>query len=120
MNNPTFDRILGSLEGLPDVVKTAAATRVVVSPLIGEAQTFIIQTYRQDGKDTVFVQYIDASGSVRIALPPAAADAIAAQRDALSTKNRKRAAKEIAAARKARGEVPGFFRKGPRARKGGS
>ncbi len=106
-----FDRMMGALANLPDVSHTKPSTVAVVSPLIGEAQTFILQTFRQsEVGDTVFLQYVDAEKSVRIAIPPAAADAIARQRDALTTKVRKRIGKASAAARKARGELPGFMK----------
>jgi hypothetical protein len=106
-----FDRMMGALANLPDVTHTKPSTVAVVSPLIGEAQTFIIQTYRQrEVGDTIFLQYVDAEKSVRIAIPPAAADAIARQRDALTTKVRKKVAKDQAAARKARGERPAFLK----------
>lgn len=106
-----FDRMIGALVGLPDVAKTQPSTVVALSPLIGESQTFILQTYRQrDVGDTIFLQYVDADGSKRIVIPPAAADAIARQRDSLTLKVRKRIGKESAAARKARGELPGFMR----------
>jgi|SRR5579864_3154599 len=106
-----FDRAAGSLTGLPDVVKTAPATVVAAMPIVGDVQTFIVQTFRQrEVGDTIFVQYVDGDGGHRFVLPPQVADAIARQRDALTTKNRKRAAKEQAEARKARGELPGFMR----------
>ncbi len=107
-----FDRAIGALAKLPDVTSVKATTIVTTSPIIGEAQTFIIQTYRQrDVGDTIFLQYIDAAGSQRIAIPPEAAAAIARQYDALGAKNRKRAARQRAAADKAQGVVPGFMRK---------
>lgn len=106
-----FDRLMGALVNLPDVTHTKPSTVAVVSPLIGEAQTFIIQTYRQrEVGDTIFLQYVDAEKSVRIAIPPEAAEAIARQRDALTVKVRRLAGKRQAAERKARGEVPGFMR----------
>jgi hypothetical protein len=106
-----FDRLLGALTGLPDVTHTKPSTVVSVSPLIGASQTFIIQTYRQrEQGDTIFIQYVDDEGSIRLVIPPAAAEAIARQHDALTTKVRKTVAKAQAAARKARGEVPGFMR----------
>jgi hypothetical protein len=107
-----FDRLMGALVNLPDVAHTKPSTVVAVSPLIGEPQTFVIQTFRQrEVGDHVFVQYMDAGGMVRLAIPPAAAEAIARQRDSLTTKVRRRIGKDQAAARKARGEVPGFMRK---------
>lgn len=106
-----FDRLMGALVNLPDVTTTKPSTVVTVNPLIGEAQTLIIQTYRQrDVGDTIFLQYVDSEGRIRLAIPPAAAEAIARQRDALTTKNRKKAAREQAQARKARGELPGFMK----------
>ena len=106
-----FDRLMGALIGLPDVTHTKPTTCAVHTALIGEAQTFIIQTFRQrEVGDTIFVQYIDADKSVRIAIPPEVADAIARQRDALTTKVRKRVGRDQAAARKARGEKPAFLK----------
>jgi hypothetical protein len=106
-----FDRVMGALVNLPDVTHSKPSTVTAVSPLIGEAQTFIIQTFRQrEQGDTVFLQYVDGDGSVRMVIPPAAADAIARQRDALTTKVRRKVGKDNAAARKARGELPGFMK----------
>lgn len=111
-----FDRMLGALHSLPDVASTQPSTVVAVLPLIGSAQTYIIQTLRQKEQgDTIFVQYVDDQGSVRLVIPPAAADAIARQRDALTAKNRKRAARESAQRRKAAGIQPAFLK--PRKRK---
>jgi hypothetical protein len=106
-----FDRMMGAMVNLPDVTHTKPSTVVAVSPLIGEAQTFILQTFRQaDIGDTIFLQYMDGDSKVRLAIPPKAADAIARQRDALTTKVRKKVAKEQAQARKARGERPAFLK----------
>lgn len=107
-----FDRMLGALHKLPDVTSSKPSTVCTVSPLIGEAQTFIIQTLRQrEQGDTIFLQYVDANGSQRIVVPPVAADAIARQRDSLTTKVRKRVGRQQAEERKARGELPGFMKK---------
>jgi hypothetical protein len=106
-----FDRLMGALVDLPDVTHTKPSTVVTVSPLIGESQTFIIQTYRQrEVGDTIFLQYAASEGLIRVAIPPAAADAIARQRDALTTKVRKKVGRDSAAARKARGEEPAFMK----------
>jgi hypothetical protein len=110
-----FDRHLGSLEGLPDTVQTRPATIRTTTPLVGASQTFIIQTVRQTERgDTVFLEYVDRKGSTRIVLPPAVTNAIARQRDALTDKSRSKAAKTLAADRKARGIQPGFLKKGKR------
>jgi hypothetical protein len=107
-----FDRLRGNLDGLPDVVHTSPSTITVVPVLgVGGSRTFIVQTFRQrDQGDTTFVQVISSGGSLRLVLPPSITDAIARQRDALSTKSRVKAGKARAAADKAAGKVPGFMR----------
>lgn len=106
-----FDRLMGALIGLPDVTCTKPSVIETLHPILGQTQTVIVRTFRQrEIGDTIFLQVIDDQGSVRIHLPPAAAEAIARQRDALSTKNRRKAGKEQAQARKARGELPGFMK----------
>lgn len=107
-----FDRTIRALDGLPDVVKTKPSTVRALTPVLNLSQTFIVQTYRQrDQGDTVFVEYIGAEGSLRLALPSVVADTIARQRDILTDKSRSKAAKAAAADRKARGFVPTFRRK---------
>lgn len=107
-----FDRKLGALFGVPDVLNTAPATIRAATPLLGEAQTFIVQTYRQrEEGDTVFIEYVDAAGSVRLVLPPQVTACIARQRDALTTRSRKRGAQQAADDRKARGIRPAFLKK---------
>lgn len=116
-----FDRTIGSLSGLPDVVHTKPSTIRATMPLIGLHQSYIVQTFRQrDGqgddarsKDTIFLETVADpvnGGSIRLVIPPEVADAIARQRDALSGMNRRKAAKRVAAERKAAGIEPGFMK----------
>jgi hypothetical protein len=106
-----FDRLMGALKNLPDVTEAKPSTVNVVSPLIGDVQTFIIHTFRQrEIGDTIFLQYASAGGLVRVPIPPEVSDRIAQQRDALTTKVRKKAAKATAAERKAKGILPGFMK----------
>ena len=110
-----FDRTLRALRGLPDVTETKPATKRAYSTVIELAQTFIVHTLRQsDGeskpRDHCFLEYVDAEGSIRIVLPPEVCDTIARQRDALGSKNRKKAAKREAARRTAAGIKPGFLK----------
>jgi hypothetical protein len=116
MENNLFDRMIGSLHQLPDVSTTKATTIRTLVPLIGSSQVFVIQTFRQriEG-DTIFLETVSSEGTIRIAIPPAVSDAIARQRDALTDKNRSKAAKSNAQARKDRGLEPGFMK----AKKGG-
>ena len=103
-----FDRLVGALEGLPDVVKSKPTTIRAMLPLIGIHRSFIVQTYRQkDRGDTIFIETVGGEDrQVRIAIPPQVAEAIARQRDGLGTKSRSKAAKAVMADRIARGETP--------------
>lgn len=105
-----FDRVIGSLHGLPDVRNTRPSTVTTVMPILGSVQTFVVQTYRDDRGDTIALQMVDAEGRARIIIPPAVSHAIARQRDALTTANRRASSKRVAQERKARGEKPAFAR----------
>jgi hypothetical protein len=61
-------------------------------------------------RDTIFLEVVGQEGTVRLAIPPEVADTIARQRDALAAKTRSKAARKLAADRKARGETPAFLR----------
>ncbi|HEV8670984.1 MAG TPA: hypothetical protein VGS01_09655 [Candidatus Limnocylindria bacterium] len=106
----TFDRVIGSLHGLPDVRNTRPSTVTTVLPILGNVQTFVVQTYRDERGDTIALQMVDAGGRARIIIPPAVADAIARQRDSLTAITRRQIGKRAAEARRARGEKP-FTRK---------
>jgi hypothetical protein len=108
-----YDRQLGSLHGLPDVVKTRPATIRVVPPLgIGGTQVFIVQTYRQrEQGDMIFLEMVSSDGAVRLVIPPQVSSLIARQRDSLTSKTRSRAAKASADERAAQGIKPAFARK---------
>lgn len=95
-----FDRVLGSLDGLPDVVHTQQSTSQATVPLVGHAETYLVQTFRQrDVGDTIFLQRISAQGSLRLVIPPKVADIIARQREALTDKSRSKAARAAFAGR---------------------
>ena len=106
----TYDRQIGALKGLPDVIEVKPSTVRVTIPLLGLSQTFIVQTIRQrDVGDHVFLETVSRDGAIRIVLPPQVADTIARQRDALTAKSRSKAAKALAQGRKERGELPAFL-----------
>ena len=110
-----FDRAYGDLTHMPDLTRTEARTIRVSAPIVGDVQTFTVQTLRRrDEGDSVFIEYHDRGGALRLVLPPTVADAIARQRDALTAKVRRRVGRESAAARKARGEVPAFLKFKPK------
>jgi len=104
-----YDRLVGALDGLPDVLKSRPTTIDTVTPIVGAEKSFIITTIRQaDAGCTVLVKYIDAEGGRRFVLPPKVVEAIIRQRDALNEQHRRRVARAAAQERKARGEKPGF------------
>jgi|SRR5215831_772006 len=106
-----YDRILASLDGIPGVTRTQPSTIRNVD-FIGTSQTFIVTTYRmRERGDTVFLETISGEGSLRLVIPPPVVEAICRQRDALTTKVRRKVGKASAEARKARGELPGFMLK---------
>ena len=105
-----FDRIRGGMEGV--ALFTKPSTIKNVQNITGESETFVIETCRHaEMGDFIFVEMVDRDGVTRLALPPKAADAIAAQRDSLTTRRRRIAGRRTAQARKERGELPGFMRK---------
>lgn len=112
-----FDRVIGGLKGRLDVTAVAPSPVQSEIALIGGVEAWIVQTFRekeeehQKGGDYIALQYLDAERSLRLVLPPKVAEKIAQQREALTTKNRRRAAKERAAKDKAAGIEPGFMRK---------
>lgn len=104
-----FDRLYG---GLVDIALFSRPSTVKnVQAITGKTETFVIQTVRHEGKDTIFLEVMDESGLVRVALPAKVANVIALQREALSKRQRSINSKAIMAARKAAGEVIGFARK---------
>jgi len=104
-----YDRILAGLDGLPDVTHTAPSTIRHVS-FIGTSQTFVVSTYRQkDRGDTVFLETTGESG-MKLMIPPPVVDAIVRQRDALTSKVRRKNGRASAAARKAAGIEPAFLK----------
>lgn len=114
-----FDRLVGALEGLPDVVHSKPTTIRAMLPLIGIARSFIVQTYRQRDKgDTIFLETVGGEErSIRLAIPPQVAEAIARQRESLGVKSRSKAAKAVMADRVARGESPHLHLLDPKVRK---
>lgn len=105
-----YDRQRAGLEGV--ALFTKPSTIQNVEGITGRAETFVIRTCRaEELGDFIFIECMDDSGVIRLALPPKVADAIARQRDSLTTRRRKQAGERQAQARKDRGELPGFMLK---------
>lgn len=97
-----FDRKLGQLDGLPGVVKTPTSTIRVMEPLGMMVETWTVQTFRQpEIGDCCFVELTDRTRHIRLVLPAKVGNAIVRQRDALTKRNRSKAAKV-----RARGKTP--------------
>jgi hypothetical protein len=112
-----FDLMLGQLDGLNDVTTTKQSTAQSITPLVGHAETFIVQTFRQaEIGDTVFLQVIGAGRSLRLVIPPIVTAILNRQRDALTTKNRVKGARAAVAGRKANGFTPPGFTPAARAK----
>jgi hypothetical protein len=90
-----FDRLIGTIDGLPNVTKSRPSTVTTVLPLIGLSQTFVVQSYKDaDEGFYVFLQMVDAEGRARIALPPKVTAAIYRQQDALIRRSRRQAGRD--------------------------
>ena len=107
-----FARTIGVLHGLPDVTLTKTSVTRVVPPFgVGGTQLYVVQTYRQKEQgDTIFMEHVSETGTIRLVIPPRVSAVIARQREQLTAKTRSKAAKAVAQDRKERGEVPAFLR----------
>ena len=107
-----FDRTIGLLYGLPDVTEVKTSVTRVVPPFgVGGTQLYVVQTYRQKEQgDTIFLEHVSETGTVRLVIPPQVSAVIARQREQLTAKTRSKAAKAVAQGRKERGEIPAFLR----------
>lgn len=104
-----FDRLLGNLTDLPDVVEIANTVHIV-EPILGNAKTYIVRRFRQSGQgDTVFLHVVAKDVNVRLILPPKVMALLSRQDDILSTKLRRRNGRRLAADRKAQGIRPAFL-----------
>ena len=107
-----FDRTIGLLHGLPDVTEVKTSVTRVVPPFgVGGTQLYVVQTYRQKEQgDTIFLEHVSETGTVRLVIPPQVSAVIARQREQLTAKTRSKAAKAVAQERKERGEIPAFLK----------
>lgn len=95
----SYSSALRNCQGNPSAVEKTSMIELV--DMLGNAETWTVKTIRTDGRDVVFLQRMDADGGARWVLPAEVTDAIARQRDAAVTVNRRRGAHKAAATRKA-------------------
>lgn len=104
-----FDRSIGGLTGLPDVLHSKPSTIQVVPAFGIGATMYTVQTFRQkEVGDTIFLQQLSKDGAIRIILPAKVADTIARQREQLSKRSRSKAMKASMEDRMANGWKPNF------------
>jgi len=105
-----YDRIRGGLHNV--ALFTKPSTIKNVQAITGKSETYVVETARyEDQGDTIFIEALDENGLTRLALPPKVANAIAAQRDALTRRRRSMVSRAVMKARIAAGEAIGFQRK---------
>ena len=122
-----FDRMLGEFDGLPNSLKTdERVIRALPHFGIGGSTTYLLSTIRRpDEKDRmqdwIFMQVVRAGEPViQLVLPPAVTNAIASQRDALTSRSRRSGARRAVETKRERGIPVGnaaALRKANRARK---
>jgi len=105
-----YDRLYG---GLHDVGLCSKPSTVKnVQTITGKSETFVVQTIRHhENGDYVFIECMDESGVIRIALPPRVSNLLASQRDALTRRRRSISSRASIKARIDSGEVIGFAKK---------
>lgn len=96
-----FSRRLRELTDNPGAIR--ASSTINRQDFYGNAETWVIDTFRVDGGEEVFLQRIGADGASRLILPPAVTAAIGRQRDRAVTVNRRRAARTALATKRAAG-----------------
>lgn len=102
-----FDKTLARLTGLPNGAHTKPVV-VQAQDFYGNVTQFIVQTVRTDEGDTTFVTQANASGLTRYILPPNVLAVVDRQREANTTKVRRRHGQRLAEDRKASGTMPTF------------
>lgn len=98
MNDDTprdvFDRVIGLIDGTPGTRKAKPTTVVSVEAILGDSETYVVQTYQTEDGFFGFIQRINRAGGQRFVLPPKAMSALFRQRDALIKAGRKARAKD--------------------------
>jgi hypothetical protein len=100
-----FSKRLRELRDNPGAVR--ATSTINRQDWYGNAESWIVDTFRVDTRTEVFLQRIGAGDPIRLHLPPDVTDAISRQRDRAVTVIRKRAARTAVATKRARGDVLG-------------
>lgn len=100
-----YSRTLRSYRDNPGAV--SATSTIHTGDFYGNAETWVVETFRADSRDVVFLQRNGAEGGSRLVLPEPVTAALARHRDQLASRMRTRAARSAVAMRKERGDVLG-------------
>lgn len=95
LSTDPFDRTLDSLIGHPNGAHSGTTAVQVISDY-KHVTAYVIQTVRTELGDTVFIAQTDSTGSRRFILPPKVLAVIDRQRDANTSKVRRRHGKRLA------------------------
>jgi hypothetical protein len=90
--NDRYSREQARLLVNPAAVTLRSGSTLNLTDYYGNAETWVVNTIRIDGADTVFLQRVNAEGGVRFVVPPEVVAAIRRQGDSLSTVSRRRGA----------------------------
>jgi hypothetical protein len=104
-----YDRLYGSLHNVS--LSTKATTIQHVEPVTGRSVSFIVQTFRHEDGDHVFIQIANGEGNTRVYLPPKVTACVGSQHHTLTRKNRSRASRRSAQDQMAAGTWKGFKKK---------
>jgi hypothetical protein len=107
--NDPFSRRRRELGDNPGAV--GASSTIHVQDFYGNGESWILETFRAGKDTTVFIQCSSVSEPFRRMLPPPVVAALLRHAATIDTRLRKRAARQAAATRKARGFVPNFAKK---------
>lgn len=99
-----FSRRLRELTSNPGAVR--ASSTVTTTDFYGNTESWIVDTFRVDGHEEVFLQRIKADGSDRLVLPAEVTAAMQRHRDRAITVGRRRAARQGLATKRDRGIDP--------------
>jgi hypothetical protein len=89
----------------PEAVRSSST--ITIADFFGRSETWVIESFWLEGAATCFVQRMSSEGGFRLLLPPAVTTAIDGQRGRTIAGKRKRTARNVVAARRARGEALG-------------
>lgn len=89
----------------PAVLKAVAT--IMIPDDYGNLETWVLETYRAEGSEVVFLQRVNQEGAVRLVLPQQVTRALARQRDSVEGQARRRGARQAVETKRAKGQAVG-------------